>query len=184
MIEQRWDCVQSVFRHTQGDTSTPQFFVVCMKRTNRAAIELSTLGTLSGSDTRSCGSIFSLYSEICTGHMSNSGLRSSVTHVKSSGVFLFQLLTPEPGEADCNVQKQIFLSRDCLKACMFQEVYLDVVVTAHRIQRAAFVFIYFLFRCEGRKSTNLHSWFIKTHFNVYLKLKESLSTWKCALHKV
>lgn len=79
MIEQRWDCVQSVFRHTQGDTSTSQFFVVCMKRTNRAAIELSTLGTLSGSDTRSCGSIFSLYSEICTGHMSNSGLRSSVT---------------------------------------------------------------------------------------------------------
>lgn len=52
MIEQRWDCVQHVFRHTQGDTSTPQFFVVCMKRTNRAAIELSTLGTLSGSDTK------------------------------------------------------------------------------------------------------------------------------------
>lgn len=52
MIEQRWDCVQRVFRHTQGDTSTPQFFVVCMKRTNRAAIELSTLGTLSGSDTK------------------------------------------------------------------------------------------------------------------------------------
>lgn len=46
------------------------------------------------------------------------------------------------------------------------------------------VFIYFLFRCEGWKSTNLHSWFIKTHFNVYLKLKESLSTWKCVLHKV
>lgn len=35
MIEQRWDCVQHVFRHTQGDTSTPQFFVVCMKRTNQ-----------------------------------------------------------------------------------------------------------------------------------------------------
>lgn len=73
------------------------------EKNKSAAIELSTLGTLSGSDTRSCGSIFSLYSEICTGHMSNSGLRSSVTHVKSSGVFLFQLLTPEPGEADCNV---------------------------------------------------------------------------------
>lgn len=49
------------------------------EKNKSAAIELSTLGTLSGSDTRSCGSIFSLYSEICTGHMSNSGLRSSVT---------------------------------------------------------------------------------------------------------
>ena len=60
-------------------------------------------------------------------------------------------------EADC---------RDLLKACMFQEVYLEDIVTAHWIQRAAFGFIYFLFRCEGRKSTNLHSWFIKTQFNV------------------
>lgn len=43
MIEQRWDCVQSVFRHTQGDTSTSQFFVVCMKRTNQPLLNFQHL---------------------------------------------------------------------------------------------------------------------------------------------
>lgn len=66
MIEQSCDCVQRwrasqyVFRNMQGDTSTSQFFVVCVNRTNRPATELWTLDTLSGSDTRSYGSIFSL----------------------------------------------------------------------------------------------------------------------------